>query len=98
MDYSHIRAEARQRLAGRWALAVAVAAVAWLLGGLMTGSSFLPQFTYYIRGEDITLKDALNKACGVSVMFIAIAGAIAVGILMISTLVHLHTVWRSHHK
>ena len=62
MDYSHIRAEARQRLAGRWALAVAVAAVAWLLGGLMTGSSFLPQFTYYIRGENITLKDALNKA------------------------------------
>lgn len=29
---------------------------------------------------------------------VAIAGAIAVGILMISTLVHLHTVWRSHHK
>lgn len=29
---------------------------------------------------------------------IAIAGAIAVGILMVSTLVHLWTVWRSHHK
>ena len=62
MDYSQIRATARQRLAGRWALAIAVAALAWLLGGLMVGSSFLPQFTYYIRGEDITLKDALSKA------------------------------------
>jgi len=62
MDYKQLRTEARENLSGRWALAVAVAALCWLLGGLMVGSSFLPQFTYYIRGEDITLKDALNKA------------------------------------
>lgn len=62
MDYKQIRAQARENLAGRWALAIAVAAIAWLLGGLMLGSSFLPQFTYYIRGEDITLKDALSNA------------------------------------
>lgn len=61
MDYSQIRAQARQRLENCWALAIAVAAIAWLLGGLMVGNSFLPQFTYYIRGEDITLKDALSK-------------------------------------
>ena len=29
---------------------------------------------------------------------LAIAGVIAIGILMVSTLVHLWTVWRSHHK
>ena len=60
MDYRQIRTQARQHLAGRWALAVGVAALAWLLGGLMVGNSFFPQFTYHIRDENVTLKDAIN--------------------------------------
>ena len=42
MEASHIRARAREKLAGNWALSIAVAAVACLLGGMLTGSSFLP--------------------------------------------------------
>ena len=61
MDYRQIRTEARQHLANRWALAIAVAAIAWLLGGLTVGNSFLPQLTYHIRGEDMTLADAVNE-------------------------------------
>lgn len=58
MDYKQIRAEARAQLSGRWALAIAVALVAWLLGGLMLGNSFLPEFSYFINGENMTLKEA----------------------------------------
>lgn len=58
MEYGQIRAEARQNLAGRWALAIAVAAIAWLLGGIMVGNSFFPEFSYHINGENITLKEA----------------------------------------
>lgn len=42
MEAKTIRARARENLAGNWALSVAVAVVACLLGGLITGSSFLP--------------------------------------------------------
>lgn len=59
MEYSQIRAQARATLRGKWALAVAVTLVAYLLGGAMTGASFLPEFTYQVREEYTSLKDAL---------------------------------------
>ncbi len=60
MVYSDIRARARASLADRWALAIAVAALGWLFGGLMRGSSFLPQITYTWHGEVTSLEDALD--------------------------------------
>ncbi len=45
MDYKGIRAQARQNLAGKWGLSIGVAAVACLLGGMITGSNFLPTVT-----------------------------------------------------
>lgn len=42
MSYSELRAQARENLRGRWALAIAVALVACLLGGLLVGMSFIP--------------------------------------------------------
>lgn len=59
MDRRMLRAQARQRLEGRWALAIAIAAVAWLLGGTITGNSFVPEITYTFHGEVTNLKDAL---------------------------------------
>lgn len=44
MDSKQIRAQARQNLKESWALSIGVAAVAVLLGGLIAGSSFLPDF------------------------------------------------------
>lgn len=43
MDAKLIRARARESLTGIWGPAIAVAAVACLLGGLMIGSQFFPQ-------------------------------------------------------
>ena len=42
MDAKILRARARANLAGNWGVSVAVALVASLLGGLITGGSFLP--------------------------------------------------------
>ena len=48
MEASTLRARARANLAGNWGLSIGVAAVAALLGGTITGSSFLPQINEYI--------------------------------------------------
>ena len=69
MDHGQIRAEARQHLSGRWVLAAGVAALAWLLGGTLLGNSFFPEFSYHFRGENITLKDAVNTALTVVSQF-----------------------------
>lgn len=45
MDAKTIRARARESLAGKWGIAIAVAVVAYLLGGLMIGSQFFPQIS-----------------------------------------------------
>ena len=45
--------------------------------------------------EDV--QDSLTKTCGISTIFIAIAGALAVGILMVSTLFRLFGTVQ-HHK
>jgi len=48
MEASNLRAQARYALQDHWAIAIAVAAVAQLLGGLLVGSSFLPEVTQEI--------------------------------------------------
>jgi len=45
MEAKNMRAKARSNLAGNWGLSVAVAVTASLLGGLLTGASFLPDIT-----------------------------------------------------
>ena len=42
MEARILRERARVSLAGSWGLSIAVAVVASLLGGLITGGSFLP--------------------------------------------------------
>lgn len=60
MEYSVIRAQAREGLRGRWAQAIGVAAVAWLIGGMLVGASFLPQISYHFRGENFTLEELIQ--------------------------------------
>lgn len=45
MCYKAIRATARRNLSGKWPLSIGVAAIAALLGGLIAGTSFLPDVT-----------------------------------------------------
>lgn len=55
MDAKTIRARARESLAGSWGIAIAVALVAFFLGGMMIGSQFFPE----IRSEwDISHLDS----------------------------------------
>ena len=61
MTSSDYRRIARERLVGNWPLAIGVAAAACILGGLVTGSSFVPQFNVRIEGQDISnIGDLLN--------------------------------------
>ena len=69
MVYSDIRARARASLAGNWASAVAVCLVAYLLGGAMIASSFIPQITYRWEGEVVDFKDALTALTTLSRRF-----------------------------
>lgn len=61
MTYSDYRRVARENLAGNWSVSIGVGAVAVLLGGLLTGASFLPEISYRIEGQDISsVTDLLN--------------------------------------
>ncbi len=46
METRFIRQKARENLADNWGLSIGVAALACLLGGLIVGSSFIPEFRY----------------------------------------------------
>ena len=61
MTYSDYRRVARENLSGNWAQSIGTAALAWLLGGLIIGGTFLPEFNFRIEGQDIdSLSDMLN--------------------------------------
>ena len=61
MTYSDYRRIARENLRGNWPLSIGVCAIAVILGGAMTGTSFIPQFNFRIDGEDISsITDLLN--------------------------------------
>ena len=61
MTCSDYRRIARDRLQGNWALSIGVAAIASILGGLIIGNSFIPQFSFRIEGQDISnIRDLLN--------------------------------------
>lgn len=61
MTSSDYRRIARERLQCNWPLAIGAAAVACILGGLLTGTSFIPQFNFRIEGQDISnIGDLLN--------------------------------------
>ena len=55
MSASDYRRIARDRLTDNWLLSVGVAAVACLLGGLITGSAFLPDLNINLEQQNIDL-------------------------------------------
>lgn len=55
MEAKDLRQRARQNLAGRWWYAVGVAAVAWILGGTLVGSGFIPKMEF--KFENLNLND-----------------------------------------
>ena len=89
MTYSDYRRVARENLQGNWGVSILVGAVAALLGGMMIGSSFIPEFNFRIEGQDISsLTDLLNllTASGGASAFglgsvLALAGFIVGGVI-----------------
>ena len=75
MSYHDYRRIAREKLANNWWLSIGIAAVAWLLGGLLIGSGFLPEVNYEASQEELSL---INIANG-SVKF-ALSAASAFGL------------------
>lgn len=69
MDFKAIRATARRNLTGKWGISIGVAAVACLLGGLITGSSFLPELTRRFEDSQELLSNPqlLGSFLGISV-------------------------------
>lgn len=78
MEARDLRSRARENLAGNWGTAIGVAAVAFLLGGLLTGSTFIPEFEVRIENMDISsLKDLLTLslgATGITIGFTSLLG------------------------
>lgn len=56
-DYRRI---ARDRLANNWWLSIGVAAIACLLGGLIYGSAFLPEFRAELQQEEFDILELAN--------------------------------------
>ena len=69
MVYSDIRAQARDRLAGKWAQAIGVCLVAYILGGAMVATNFLPQVTFKWHGEITSPEDTLTVLTTLSRQF-----------------------------
>ncbi len=77
MDYSQIRLRARQNLAGAWAISIAVAAVAVLLGSGVSGTSFLPKVDYEIPiGFLQTIADRINEGIRLGNLTFSVRGGV----------------------
>lgn len=68
MEPSILRARARANLAGKWGISIGIAAVAFLLGGQLTGSNFWPSIGTEALARCPTLQtisNALNWKTGI---------------------------------
>ena len=90
MTYSDYRRVARERLQGNWPLAIGVAAVACILGGLITGASFIPQFNFRIEGQDISnIGDLLNLLSAKSISAFGMGSALGLAQFLIGGVIEL---------
>lgn len=90
MTYSDYRRVARERLQGNWPLAIGVAAITCILGGLITGSSFIPQFNFRIEGQDISnIGDLLNLLSASSISAFGLGSALGLAQFLIGGVIEL---------
>ena len=90
MTSSDYRRIARERLQGNWPLAIGAAAVACILGGLLTGTSFIPQFNFRIEGQDISnIGDLLNLLSAKSVSAFGLGSVLSLAQFLIGGVIEL---------
>lgn len=82
MNYTEIRARARQSLKDKWALAIAVALVAWILGGLLIGQSFIPNID--LNGEEADWNEVeLYDDVNINIPTFGVVGLILGGVIQL---------------
>lgn len=86
METSFIRQKARENLADNWGLSIGVAALACLLGGLVVGSSFIPEFNYswthrFSEGYEFEMfkNFRINISGGIGILSFILGGTIQLG-------------------
>ena len=90
MTYHDIRREARESLSGNWPVSIATGAIACLLGGLIVGSSFIPQFNFRLEGQDISsVTDLLNLLTASSASAFGLGSMLALAQLIIGGVIQL---------
>lgn len=90
MEARDLRSRARENLAGNWGTAIGVAAVAFLLGGLLAGSTFIPEFEVRIENMDISsLKDLLTLSLGATGMTIGFTSLLGLAQFIIGGVIEL---------
>ena len=102
MTSSDYRRIARERLTGNWPLAIGVAGAACILGGLVTGSSFVPQFNVRIEGQDISnIGDLLNLLTAQSISAFGLGSILGLAQFLIGGAIELGFatfLLRQHHR
>lgn len=90
MTCSDYRRVARENLQDNWAVSIGVGAVACLLGGLVIGSSFLPEFNFRIEGQDISsITDLLNLLTTKSISAFGLGSALGLAQFLIGGVIEL---------
>lgn len=90
MTYEEIRRRARNNLTGNWAVSIGAGIIVCLLGGLITGGTFIPQFTFRIEGQDVSsISDVLNLFTAGAVSAFGLGSALALAQLVIGGVIQL---------
>ena len=85
-----ISRKARKNLAGNWPLSIGAGVVVCLLGGLITGGSFIPQFNFRIEGQDVSsISDVLNLFTAGEVSAFGLGSVLALAQLIIGGVIQL---------
>ncbi len=88
MEYSLLRQRARENLKNNWALSIAVAAIAYFSGALLTGSGFLP--TVEIKASDVReLNDLWDAANYMMTAFLSFAGMLGLAQFILGGVIQL---------
>lgn len=83
MEAKEIRQLARDHLSSNWGLSIGVAAIAALLGGLIIGTSFLPQMEYFWKGFRNSHEILSNVKISTSGSLFGLASFILGGVLQL---------------
>ena len=90
MTYSDYRRVARENLRGNWPLSICVCALACVLGGMSIGSTFIPEFSFRIDGQDISnVNDLLNLISPAFLSAFGLGSVLALAQLIIGGVIEL---------